>query len=65
MTIVDPVRSESLRVAQWVVTTCLLFGTTIETAYKVAGCFAQGMETDPACAAWRTRMRMVVGDDVE
>lgn len=32
------------RLAEWIVETCLLFGTTTETAYKVAAVFIEGLE---------------------
>lgn len=32
-------------VAQWVADTCLLFGSTPETAHKIAGLFAEALAT--------------------
>lgn len=32
--------------AEWVVTTCLMFGASVGTAYKVAGLFIEGLEND-------------------
>lgn len=32
--------------AKWVVETCLTFGTSVSTAYKVAGLFVEGLERD-------------------
>lgn len=32
--------------AKWVVVTCLTYGTTVSTAYKVAGLFVQQLEQD-------------------
>jgi len=36
--------AELERWAKWVVATCLTFGTTVSTAYKVAGLFVEGLE---------------------
>lgn len=33
-------------IAEWVVTTCLLNGTTVGTAYTVAGMFVDGLERE-------------------
>lgn len=30
--------------AKWVVVTCLTYGTSVSTAYKVAGLFIEGLE---------------------
>jgi hypothetical protein len=30
--------------AEWVKDTCLLFGTTVETAYRVAAMFVEGLK---------------------
>lgn len=38
----DPVTDADL--AEWVKDTCLLFGTTVETAYKVAALFIEGLK---------------------
>ncbi|MFI5297382.1 MAG: hypothetical protein ACHREM_04730 [Polyangiales bacterium] len=32
--------------AEWIVRTCLLFGTTVETAYTVAGLFVAQVKSD-------------------
>jgi hypothetical protein len=32
------------QMAQWCVTTCITFGASVSTAYKVAGAFAEAME---------------------
>lgn len=34
------------QLAEWVKDTCLLFGTTVETAYKVAAMFIEGLKHD-------------------
>lgn len=34
------------RVGQWVIETCLLFGTQRKTAYLVAGAFLEGLERE-------------------
>jgi hypothetical protein len=36
------------RIGQWVIETCLLFGTRRKTAYLVAGAFVKGVERDSA-----------------
>jgi hypothetical protein len=36
--------SQDQKIAEWVVGTCLLFGTTPSTAYRIAGLFLQGLE---------------------
>lgn len=38
--------STSKDIAEWVVRTCEMFGTTIATAYRVAGLFVQGLNRD-------------------
>ena len=53
----DPVRIEAMAWANWVRDTCLRFGCTLEWAYKIAGVFAEGLERDPQCAAWRALVR--------
>ena len=35
---------DDLVIAQWVRDTCLLFGTTVETAYKVVAMFIEGLK---------------------
>jgi hypothetical protein len=32
------------QLAEWVVTTCLLFGASVATAYQVAGLFVRGVK---------------------
>lgn len=32
--------------AEWVVQTCLMFGTTVATAYKVAGLFLEALSDE-------------------
>jgi len=44
--------AQLVRVGQWVIDTCLLFGTQPKTAYLVAGAFVEGVE-----AAWRKQGR--------
>lgn len=34
------------KVLDWLVATCLLFGTTRKTAYLVASCFADSLDRD-------------------
>jgi hypothetical protein len=37
-------RQEQREVLDWLVTSCVVFGTELSTAYKVAAAFAKGME---------------------
>lgn len=37
-------------IAEWVVETCLTFGATTYTAYKVAGLFVEGLSDDRSAA---------------
>lgn len=39
--------SDPKSIAEWLVNTCLLFGSTVGTAYKVAGLFIEGIEIEP------------------
>lgn len=34
------------KIADWVVQTCLLFGSEVSTAYKVAAAFVEGLEQE-------------------
>ncbi len=36
------------QLAEWMVTTCLAFGTTVATAYQVAGLFVEAVRPEPA-----------------
>jgi hypothetical protein len=37
---------EDEQLAEWVVTTCLMFGATVATAYQVAGLFMQALDAE-------------------
>lgn len=39
----DLTKPSEKEMAEWVVKTCLLFGASIKTAYKVAGLFVEGI----------------------
>ena len=41
-----PSSTNYLALAEWVRDTCLLFGTTVETAYRVAAMFIEGLKYD-------------------
>ena len=47
---------EIVAAADWVRDTCLAFGAQYDTAYKVAGVFADGLAYDPQTEAWRQRV---------
>ena len=38
-------RPSENEIAEWVVRTCLLFGTTVEVAYHVAALFIEGLNS--------------------
>lgn len=38
--------NDDKKIAEWVVQTCLLFGTTAQTAYTVAGLFLEGLQSE-------------------
>lgn len=40
----EPVTLDDAAWAEWVKDTCLLFGTTVETAYRVAAMFIEGLK---------------------
>lgn len=37
-------REREIEIADWIVDTCLTFGTSVETAYYVAAIFIQGLK---------------------
>jgi len=47
--------AELVRIGQWAIETCLLFGAQRKTAYLVAGYFIEGVE-----AAWHKRAAEVL-----
>jgi hypothetical protein len=40
----EPLPSTERALAEWIKDTCLLFGTTVETAYRVAALFIEGLK---------------------
>ena len=41
-------RERQIEVADWIVETCLVFGTSVHTAYHVAGLFIEALEQENA-----------------
>jgi hypothetical protein len=39
-------RAREIEIADWVVDTCLAFGTSVETAYHVAALFVEALKND-------------------
>jgi len=39
-------RSDERQIAEWVKETCLLFGSSVQTAYTVASIFVEGLQLD-------------------
>ena len=39
-------RARKIEIADWIVETCLTFGTSVTTAFKVAALFIEALEND-------------------